>query len=96
MQACWIVKEELHLWERWFAICPINLIAITFVGGITFVVVTRSADLLEIMSCVLRKCVCRISDKVNHKTSLHYVNVSVLIKFSQKTSVFTLIIVSSP
>ena len=26
----------------------------------------------------------------------HYVNVSVLIKFSQKTSVFTLIIVSSP
>ena len=27
---------------------------------------------------------------------LHYVNVSVLIKFSQKTSVFTLIIISSP
>ena len=26
----------------------------------------------------------------------HYVNVSVLIKFSQKTSVFTLIIISSP
>ena len=28
--------------------------------------------------------------------SHHYVNVSVLIKFSQKTSVFTLIIISSP
>ena len=27
---------------------------------------------------------------------LHYVNVSVLIKFSQKTSIFTLIIISSP
>ena len=27
---------------------------------------------------------------------LHYVNVSVLIKFSQKTSVFSLIIISSP
>ena len=27
---------------------------------------------------------------------VHYVNVSVLIKFSQKTSVFTLIIISSP
>ena len=27
---------------------------------------------------------------------LHYVNLSILIKFSQKTSVFTLIIVSSP
>ena len=26
----------------------------------------------------------------------HYVNVSLLIKFSQKTSVFTLIIISSP
>ena len=28
--------------------------------------------------------------------TVHYVNVSVLIKFSQKTSVFTLIIISSP
>ena len=28
--------------------------------------------------------------------SLHYVNVSVLIKFLQKTSVFTLFIISSP
>ena len=28
--------------------------------------------------------------------SFHYVNVSVLIKFSQKTSVLTLIIISSP
>ena len=27
---------------------------------------------------------------------IHYVNISVLIKFSQKTSVFTLIIISSP
>ena len=30
------------------------------------------------------------------KRTAHYVNVSVLIKFSQKTSVFTLIIISSP
>ena len=29
-------------------------------------------------------------------TRNHYVNVSVLIKFSQKTSFFTLIIISSP
>ena len=28
--------------------------------------------------------------------SIHYVNVTVLIKFSQKTSVFTVIIISSP
>ena len=35
-----------------------------------------------------------ISFKV--KCMIHYVNVSVLIKFSQKTSVFTLIIISSP
>ena len=28
--------------------------------------------------------------------NVHYVNVSVFIKFSQKTSVFTLIIISSP
>ena len=28
--------------------------------------------------------------------AIHYVNVSVLIKFSQKTSVFTLIIISPP
>ena len=31
-----------------------------------------------------------------HCFSLHYVNISILIKFSQKTSVFTLIIISSP
>ena len=30
------------------------------------------------------------------KLAFHYVNVSVLIKFSEKTSVFTLIIISSP
>ena len=30
------------------------------------------------------------------KFDLHYVNVSVLINFSQKTNVFTLIIISSP
>ena len=30
------------------------------------------------------------------KQYLHYVNVSVLIKFSQKTRIFTLIIISSP
>ena len=43
------------------------------------------------MSRVMRKptfCICENKD--------HYVNVSVLIKFSQKTSVFTLIIISSP
>ena len=33
---------------------------------------------------------------VTTKSRAHYVNVSVLIKFSQKTSVFTLIIISSP
>ena len=32
----------------------------------------------------------------NQPENIHYVNVSILIKFSQKTSVFTLIIVSSP
>ena len=29
------------------------------------------------------------------ETTIHYVNVSVLIKFSQKTSVFTLVIIKS-
>ena len=33
---------------------------------------------------------------ISSRFRLHYVNVSVLIKFSQKTSVFTLIIISSP
>ena len=32
----------------------------------------------------------------NVDVRFHYVNVTVLIKFSQKTSVFTLIIISSP
>ena len=30
------------------------------------------------------------------ESTRHYVNVSVLVKFSQKTSVFTIIIISSP
>ena len=34
--------------------------------------------------------------KSTAKVESHYMNVSILIKFSQKTSVFTLIIISSP
>ena len=42
---------------------------------------------------------CQLNNEVTCEpgsAALHYVNVSVLIKFSQKTSVFTLIIISSP
>ena len=50
---------------------------------------------------VLIKNICRnatefISTMILERLQYHYVNVSVLIKFSQKTSVFTLIIISSP
>ena len=37
-----------------------------------------------------------VCDSMHDVDTLHYVNVSVLIKFSQKTSVFTLIVISSP
>ena len=57
----------------------------------------------EITHYFLNKCKMKHIFKQSGKTFLkqeavllHYVNVSVLIKFSQKTSVFTLIIISSP
>ena len=37
-----------------------------------------------------------ISKSVILLINVHYMNISVFIKFSQKTSVFTLIIISSP
>ena len=53
--------------------------------------VTR-AKVLTFFTCILPQLHRELIELINE----HYVNVSVLIKFSQKTSVFTLIILSSP
>ena len=46
-------------------------------------------------SSVRRRCCCH-RRRPPFSNVVHYVKISVLIKFSQKTSVFTLIIISSP
>ena len=57
--------------------------------------VTAASDLVD---CTLVNCDYDFDGTTDeHRDMTHYVNVSVLIKFSQKkTSVFTLIIISSP
>ena len=40
---CWIKIEVLHFRERWCTIAPENVTSITFLGSITFSVVTEHA-----------------------------------------------------
>ena len=51
---------------------------------------SREHDIAFVDVSVLLSCIGK------SRRDLHYVNVSVLIKFSQKTNVFTLIVISSP
>ena len=56
--------------------------------------------IFHIFDCTCTVIFVYISSFQNHTVifikASHYVNVSVLIKFSQKTGVFTIIIISSP
>ena len=55
-----------------------------------------AANPCRLISTFAFRCADRSISLASMSEISHYVNVSVLIKFSQKTSVFTLIIIGSP
>ena len=69
---------------------------ITDVPGLTLTYLTARSNLFKIAYCADTKPIFNLHTMTLVVLAYHYVNVSVLINFSQKTSVFTLIIISSP